>query len=893
MNEIKVSLDSESFRTKPTDSEVGKMSLRIGKNVKVLNSIKSIQSFVLKVGQQGHSFSPATFSNGLRRVDNFEQMQLLVLDFDGKISFESVCERAKEHELPMLAAYDTFSSTNHNRFRIIFLNNIPIKNIKAAKIYKGALMEIFPESDKTDSDISKMYYGGKELLYFNKSLLTIDLESTLKNMTYFLKNKYGATHYKRHLKEFAKKYGIRLNKKGLLDVSTVNNDTEAIGTSDDGKNSPKSFIFYKDNGEFLPKSYYQLHYEDDGTQSSVEKYKKNHEEYRSEIMSKIACKCQLYREFKTGKRRLHHDELFGISTNLMHVETGINTFKDILSRYPDYYDALKRNKWNFYVKYNKDQNYSPKKCNMFCAYKDICNHGTNILSTVKPKRGEIERLDNYIEVYHSIEEVQEDLVRNLTRAVYAKDKLWHVIKAQTAAGKTEAYLRIMKTQEGKFLIVVPTNKLKWDVKKRADKMGIDIMVSPSLDEISDEMPEHIWEHIKFLRDTGQHTSVHSFISRMAEEENVICLKRHLKKQKEFESYVGNTITTHRKFLNMDKKTLDKYDVVIIDEDIILSSIIPNQCEIPISVLKKVLKKAEKEVMKSGVMKGTYSLLVKKIKRLLYVIKDNTLFKLSGFEWDRKEDNDIECEKDDVGGIAALTDIPSFCLSEYFVYRKASEEKNLSEDSIVFLKPYKFKNIKHIMVSATVDKDICEYCFGKQNVKFYACKQANYTGTLNQYFEKPMSRHCIDEDTSILKRISDWSGFKHMITFKKYSIGDMYFGNAIGCDYLKGQNINVVGTPYQVDFLYKLFPFSLGLDIDENAKMKSCRVSHNGYIFTFTTYGEEHDVLRKFHFWMIESELEQAVGRARLLRCNCTVNLFSGFPLRQAIMKKSEYDNNTG
>ncbi len=84
---------------------------------------------------------------------------------------------------------------------------------------------------------------------------------------------------------------------------------------------------------------------------------------------------------------------------------------------------------------------------------------------------------------------------------------------------------------------------------------------------------------------------------------------------------------------------------------------------------------------------------------------------------------------------------------------------------------------------------------------------------------------------------------------------MYFGNAIGCDYLKGQNIDVVGMPYQVDFLYKLFPFSLGLDVDEDAVMKPCLVTHNGYIFRFTTYDEKDDVLRKFHLWMIESELE--------------------------------------
>lgn len=483
------------------------------------------------------------------------------------------------------------------------------------------------------------------------------------------------------------------------------------------------------------------------------------------------------------------------------------------------------------------------------------------------------------------------MVKKLERSISAEDKMWHIIKAQTAAGKTEAYLKLMKSMDGNFLIIVPTNKLKWDVGRRAEDMGIDLMVTPSLDEIKDEIPDYIWEHIKFLRDTGQHAKVHPFISRMVEEEKVDCLEKYLKKKKEFENHSGNAITTHRKFLNMDKKTLDKYDVVIIDEDIILSSIIPNQCEITVSTLKKLLKKAEKEVVKHGNGIGTYSLLVKKIKRLLQAIKSHVLFNLSGFEWDDGEEHDTgESEKEDVDGISALTDIPSFCLAEHFIYRKASEEKNLQEDSIVFLKPYKFKNIKHIMVSATVDKDICEYCFGKQKVKFYECRQARYKGTLNQYFDKSMSRQYTDKDTDILKKISNWSRFKHMITFKKYAVDDMYFGNAIGCDNLKGQDIDVVGTPYQVDFLYKLFPFSLGLEVDEDAKMKSCLVSHNGYKFTFTTYGEEHDILRKFHFWMIESELEQAVGRARLLRCNCTVNLFSSFPLRQATMKKSEYDD---
>ena len=34
-------------------------------------------------------------------------------------------------------------------------------------------------------------------------------------------------------------------------------------------------------------------------------------------------------------------------------------------------------------------------------------------------------------------------------------------------------------------------------------------------------------------------------------------------------------------------------------------------------------------------------------------------------------------------------------------------------------------------------------------------------------------------------------------------------------------------------------------------------------------------------WLISSQLEQAVGRARLLREDCTVMVYAGFPVEQA------------
>ena len=74
---------------------------------------------------------------------------------------------------------------------------------------------------------------------------------------------------------------------------------------------------------------------------------------------------------------------------------------------------------------------------------------------------------------------------------------------------------------------------------------------------------------------------------------------------------------------------------------------------------------------------------------------------------------------------------------------------------------------------------------------------------------------------------------------------------------------------------------MGLDFDEDEEPELQTVTHNGYRFRFTTYKNEN--LRAIQFWMIESELEQAVGRARLLRNPCEVHLFSNFPLNQAEM----------
>ena len=63
----------------------------------------------------------------------------------------------------------------------------------------------------------------------------------------------------------------------------------------------------------------------------------------------------------------------------------------------------------------------------------------------------------------------------------------------------------------------------------------------------------------------------------------------------------------------------------------------------------------------------------------------------------------------------------------------------------------------------------------------------------------MSRLYLEEHPERLEQIKEWTENPHTITFMKYEqycTDQLYFGNCMGCDTLKGENIDVIGTPHQ-------------------------------------------------------------------------------------------------
>lgn len=95
---------------------------------------------------------------------------------------------------------------------------------------------------------------------------------------------------------------------------------------------------------------------------------------------------------------------------------------------------------------------------------------------------------------------------------------------------------------------------------------------------------------------------------------------------------------------------------------------------------------------------------------------------------------------------------------------------------------------------------------------------------------------------------------------------------------------MIGTPHNIPFVYYLIGEYLGYPTKDKLNVRT--VQHNDYQFKIMTF--EGNDMRNLQFYFIESELEQAIGRARLLRLNCKVYLFSNFPCRQANIIQNNY-----
>ena len=899
MGTIKISLDKVQYKNKPEGGDIGRISNSIASNIEYVN-IDNINDFAKRIGEMGCSWCPATFTNGRRTIETFEQMQFLVLDFDNGITFEKVKARAENYYLPIIFAYETFSSVNRNRFRAVFLNDISIPDERIMKMMLKALRTIFPESDRCSEDIAHFYFGGKRLLYFDNNMPTIDIESLTMNMELYLKDTCGANNYGREIRKFANNTGLAMKSDTALDIS-IYHEGEDFECEDF---SPNAIMYIKRKRE-KSSMCYKISFADDSavSQSNTSDAKnKKHKPCQTPLKA-VVSKCRLLNEFKSGALWLYHEQLFGLATNLVNIEGGRKLFFDILETHirerPEYHSYLKKHHdFAHYFAYFSSNDYKSMRCDNYCPYRDSCRHGVNIIETVQTKRHEIIKLANSEDTFISPDLAQKQLLEAIDVSMAAPrlvDPCDHpsidVIRADLGLGKTSNTLEKLKTCRNPCMLAFPTNKLKNEKCKDALKMGISAMATPSLNEIKDDkgMPPEVWATIHKYLEAGLYSKMKDYIQTVAKERNIQVLKDYLEKEEEYKNFRGHLFTTHNKMLH--SKSFSRYKKIV-DEDL-MTTLISNQVNIKISEFERLLENP-----------FVYDEVKTKIKMALEYSKTSrplTLFKLPKIDFYNMYDNEYE-------DIPIPVDISSFCQATSFccVKNVSNDEidENSFDDSICFFKPIKFTNSKYMIMSATPNKELYEKLFGKNNIRFHDCGRVKYKGNLIQFHNgESMGRGYFKKNSDIyniirnvvkeferqrnpsmsIDEIDKKVDVMPIITFKKfiYKIfgAKHWYHNVAGTNDYEGMDMIVAGTPHYPEYIYKLLAYTLGFKFDINAKIRYQEVEHNGCKFWFMTYDDE--VLRNIQFWMIESELEQAVGRARLIWHDCNVYLFSDFPLRQA------------
>ena len=869
----------EACTKKPEGSGIAQI-----KRKAIQNYVKiDIATLAHAVGDEGHAVVPARLTD--MKADSFQSIQIFLLDFDGhksdgggvNVSFEEIKERAAYYKIPIAFSYKTLSCPEGDTFykyRVAFILDFILKDATVAKFIFKALMKIFPEADSACKNLDRIFLGGKELVYLDESARFNLVQLLLALYEQLDRNK----NLNRDLQNFMNKTGIACINDRIA-MGTID-QVSLFGIENDAKEDPSCITLIQDSA--FPSYFYVTEVQREGLHQIVTCRSLKH--HRIDLH---ACRgiCRLLDDFLEGARELDHMERFLLETNLNYIVGGSKCFEAVLRRD---YDEAAINNWKRNQK--GTGGYLPKSCGQECPYYEkcmYCSDQKNIVGKLLHDRKIIvDKIDNYV----SLEQAAQSFQNNLEEAFRSTRTGIHLIKAQTAIGKTRAIKRLVTTNtDKKFLIAEPINLMKKEVYEDLKFCCSDVCMTESVRDnpflTAAERDQYIDEHT-----AGNHVRAKDPVKKALEryEENqpgaAAAIDSLQKIIKGFNSYLENRviITTHAMLVNIPQETISGFDCIIIDEDILYLQMLAN------------IKTVSKEKVQSLADCGKYP--YDAIARELMGAKQGTYYKADfynryGFHKAVEQVIDGEGHEQE----EATEEGCSVDNYKDLVHAGAyvCDEKGRYQYFCVSMLP----QAKYIVLSATLDADIYRAYFnGSMEVYEYASETAKYMGQLEQYVYHSLGRRDLSNKQQIysfiedkIKGSNDFCKISFMCEEKNrvLNIMNVHFGNAIGINCFKGMDIAIIGTPHKQEIGYKLpCAFLYGADHVNGFRIAHMRVSYKGKNFRFMSY--ENEYLRHYQMYCMESELEQCIGRARLLRFDCKVTVFSNFPCDQAHIHTSDY-----
>ncbi|MDD3663515.1 MAG: hypothetical protein PHT84_06725, partial [Candidatus Pacebacteria bacterium] len=459
-----------------------------------------------------------------------------------------------------------------------------------------------------------------------------------------------------------------------------------------------------------------------------------------------------------------------------------------------------------------------------------------------------------------------------------------------AIGKTTTYIDLIYNDlERKYIIAVPTNILKKQVYKDLSYKGFcdeEIFMTSSITD-SNLIPEEVKENIARMHKIGIHNKTKNILldyyKEIDENPSKVAIAEECMKIIEGVDAIKNQrviVTTHAFLLNLPESFLKNY-TIIIDEDILQLAFLNNTHSISENCLMSII---EQNI-------PVYSSIAREMLAEPLDVYKNI---------DKCKTN-IQLNDDQLGDITFSENDNIFDLTKArtFVRIKDSDTKEIV---LKYFCPRELASMKYIVLSATLNLNIYKKYFqDSMEVFLYPEMKAEYQGKLIQYTYHSLGRGDLANKKNVFDWLYDYAGCGELqvITFKgnrrlgnlsKMNKKGLHFGNTCGINAMTGMNIGIVGTPFKAEEAYKLIASYLGAEVNNKIDTfpRTHRVKYKGYSFLFITYSDP--LLREIQLYSIESELEQCVGRARLLRKDCTVYLLSSFPCEQAELHIRDYLN---
>ena len=861
---IKVCLDNETYTVKPQQEEMRSINNRIAQ----YPHEAELRDIAIKVSK-GTAFTPAIFKSGRRKKDNVLEMQLFALDFDDGIPYQDIKKIFEHNDILIAFSYHSLSSKpDYQKFRIVLCHVVPIKEFWLMDMILEMLKRIFPMADSSCFERSRMFLGGKELIEINEeNTFRIDKLVDSFQRYEFTREPHNCIA---NIRRIAEKAGIAMFKNKYMDIRTYENGV---------MHSPDDATFKENRFNNVNKYILSLN------PNSLEKYPlvifnrsltpsvsvRNGKGEKRTLLQHVGVltlydMCRLFKAFSDNTDDLTHNEHLMLALNLMQMKGMKNVFFECLK-----HAGCDLEKWRYDWQFFIDHEYQPMRCEGNCRYSQECCHKLNLVLTVKERGRVIRRIaePDYVSADESYRVMTEHLMKELRSSLSNELVL---IPGQTGIGKTHAYLEALKRINTPVIIAVPTVELKHEIALKAGDLATELI---SLKDLM--LPKGKMQEIKGMYDSGHYREARQMLrayqndlsdSHIASRDMI---EQYLRGISVVEEKQGNVIMTHAQLIHAATESVEGY-TVIVDEDI-LYTILRNTKSIRAPNVEKAID--------SGLITGDLALQLRK----LIASKNGTYVKLHNKESSPKY---ITVEEQSIGGcygnINDLLSAGAACIDNGFIH---------------YFTPCSIPYTKTIILSATMSEDLYRLYFSGRRIRKYNVPKARYMGELRQYTSHCMSRTEIDRliqthgsyrklEEKIVATVDNHIYYE--IGFKKYMEESgfdekMNYGATSGIDKYKGENGLIIGTPHLDEKSYMLIGCYLEVDVSED-HLANRRITHKGYEFVLMTY--ELETLRILQLYFLDSELEQAIGRSRLLRENCNVYLFSNYPCEQAELIESDY-----